>query len=558
MRAEYKKQSLTVIDLQGTARFKDDNIFFESDEYIIVTCGYFLNMSECLKRFSCQNAADLICKIVEQGENLPMVLHGCYLIVYFNKKNNHLSIYNDLLSKHSLYYYFDKNTGTLLFSDFFFSTLGLVKDNNLDYSIDSLGVKMMLWHRMFYDDLTYVREIKFLRPFEYIEIINGEMMLNEIKRPAMIDVSMDDAVNEIHHLFNKAVKLQYQKNKENGYPQISTLSGGMDSRTTFLYGLKNGYTEQLCYCYGESTSADYQYALQLAVKNNCNFFFHAIDGGNHLLEREEMCRANEGQMVYSGTSGVYDSLRFYNTSHWGIVHAGLGGGEIMGDMRVADHPTRSEQIIESLKYKFGKGKKDRSWDSFVRSLRCTEEDCKRIEDFKQHYNDFNEFQSLNDMRRCLNALKVSQSFGIEYASPFLYEDFFCYMLRIPYSLTKDRKLYLHWQKKYNPKQFETPSTFQLGCRPENRIGYYAKRFYKYVVNSMGKKTGYDMIPVELWLKVNPKITQVQDVWFETDMKKLEHTLDPLLTQLLTNVWNKKMAPQQNLLTATWTLSKIYD
>lgn len=558
MKAAFQGKSLTIKGLQGVIKFQNDNISYESDEYSIHTFGFFLNMSECLKKYSCENVVELLCMIIHRGECLPLVLHGCYLIVFFNKKSNQLYVINDLLSKHSLYYYFEKNSKTLLFSDSFFSTLELVKEYKFPYSIDSLGVKMMLWHRMFYDELTYVREIKFLRPFDYIEFINDDVRLRTIEKPGMVDVSMNEAAGEINRLFNKAVKLQYQKNEENGFPQITTLSGGMDSRTTFLYGLENGYKEQTCYCYGESTSADYQYAHQLASKNNCDFYFHPIDGGNHLLKRENMCMANEGQMVYSGPSGVYDSLNFYNTAQWGIVHTGLGGGEIMGDMRVADNPTKSEQIIESLKYKLGKGKKDRSWESLVRSLRCTEEDRIRIENFKQHYRDFNEFQSLNDMRRCLNAQKMAQSFGVEYVSPFLYEEFFCYMLRIPFSLTKDRKLYLYWQRNYNPRQFETPSTFQLGCRPENKVGYFAKRFYKYVMNRMGRKTGYDMIPVELWLKVNPKIKQTQDTWYETEMKKLEHILDPSLTQFLTDVWNKGAASRQNILTATWTLSRIYD
>ena len=74
---------------------------------------------------------------------------------------------------------------------------------------------------------------------------------------------------------------------------------------------------------------------------------------------------------------------------------------------------------------------------------------------------------------------------------------------------------------------------------------------------MGRKTGYDMVPVESWLKVNPKIKQAQDEWFEMDMKKLTSKLDPSLTQLLTDVWNNGTASQQNILTATWTLSKVY-
>ena len=555
MKLAYSNNSVTIEDYQKPAKFKDDQISFESDEYVIKTCGYFLNMDECLSRYSCKTPVELIIKLVEKGEQLPRILHGAYVVVLFSKQSHQLYLINDLLSKHSLYYY--ECEGNVLVSDSFFDTLQMVKQKKLPFTIDSLGVKMMLWHRMFYDNVTYIREIKFLRPFEYAVVSNNKITLENIPYPQMIDVSMEEAAGEIHMLFTKAVREQYQKNEKYNYPQVTTLSGGMDSRSTFLYGLANGYTDQKCYCVGESTSADFACAQPLAIKHNCDFYFHPIDGGKGMLKREEICRANEGQMCYFGVSYV-DIFNFYKTEQWGIIHTGLGGGEIMGDMRIADHPSRKEKIIESLKYRLGKGKKDRSWESFFNSLHCTEEDKKRIEEFKTYYSDFNAFQSLNDMRRCLNVQKVAASFGVEYVSPYLNEDFFCYMVQIPYTLTKDRKLYIYWQKKYNPGQFETPSTFQLGCRPENKLGYFAKRFYKYLVNRMGRKTGYDMIPIEFWMNVNPKIKQTQDAWFETDMKQLEHLLDPSLTRLLTDVWNNGTASQQNILTATWTLSRIYD
>ena len=557
MKIEYLQKTVMIEDSQKPVKFKDDQISFESDEYVIKTCGYFLNMDECLSRYSCKTPVELIVKLVETGNQLPRILHGAYIVVLFIKKSNQLYIFNDLLSKHSIFYYYDESAGNLLVSDSFFDTLQMVRKKDLPFTIDTLGVKMMLWHRMFYDNITYIREIKFLRPFEYAVVSNDKMSLETIPYPKMIDVSMEEAADEIHKLFTKAVQEQYQKNEKNNYPQVTTLSGGMDSRSTFLYGLSNGYANQMCYCVGESTSADFACAQPLAIKHDCNFYFHPIDRGNGMLKRDEICSSNEGQMCYFGVSYI-DIFHFYNTEQWGIIHTGLGGGEIMGDMRIAENPSKKEKFIESLKYRLGKGKKDRSWGSFINSLHCTVEDKQRIEAFKPYYNDFNAFQSLNDMRRCLNVQKVAASFGVEYVSPYLNEDFFYYMLQIPYTLTKDRKLYIYWQKKYNPGQFETPSTFQLGCRPGNRVGYYAKRFYKYVVNKMGRKTGYDMIPIELWMKVNPKIKQAQDAWYETDMKKLEHRLDPSLIQLLTDVWYKGTAPQQNLLTATWTLSRIYD
>lgn len=558
IKGEMVNNIFSIIEPKVKSKFTEDAISFESNDFYITVPkgGYFLNVKECLERFSCNGMTDLIKKVYSLGIPLSQVLNGAYVISIFDKKLNRLCVYNDLLSKRSLYYYYDNNSKHLLFSDSFFNTLQMVIEHKLPYTIDELGVKMMLWHRMFYDNLTYIREIKFLRPFEYLSVEDGCLKVESIKRPEMIDVSLDEAASHIHKLFDKAVKLQYEKNEINGYPQVTTLSGGMDSRSTFLYGIANGYNNQTCYCYGESTSVDFEYAKQLAIKNHCNFFFHAIDNGDFLCMRDELCEANEGQMVYSGPTGTYDSLNFYNTDKVGIIHTGLGGGEIMGDMRVAENPDKLEGFIESLKYRFGKGKKDRSWDSFIRSLRCNDEDLKRIEEFKTYYRDFNEFQSLNDVRRCLNAQKNAQSFGVEYVSPFLYEEFFCYMLRIPYSLTKGRKLYVYWQKKYNSKQFETPSTFMLGCKPGNIIGYYIKLVWQRLMNKYGKKTNLDMNPYEYWLSHNPKISSALAEMFEKDMGIIKNQIEPEINSLLQNAWDMKMIPHQNILTASWALTKI--
>lgn len=555
MKGEYSVLSFDIKDNVSKKNFDKDIIFYESEDFVIRSFGMFLNTSEGLERYNCENTIKLIKTLYLHNIPFPTVLNGSYVVVLYDIKNNRMCLCNDLLSKHALYYYYDENSGQLLFADSFFDVLEMVKNKGLPYTIDELGVKMMMWQRMFYDNVTYIREIKFLRPFDHLIVENGKFEIKRISREQMYDdISMEAAASEIHKLFSKAVKLQYAKNQEYDFPQIATISGGMDSRSTFLYGLANGYTEQTGFCYGESSSTDYHYALQLAKKNNCQFFFHPIDNGYHLLERDEMCNANEAQAVYSGPSGAYDSLKFYNTDGWGIVHTGLGGGEIMGDMRVNETLKGTERIMEKLKYRLGKGKKDRTWESFVSSLRCTDEERKRLETFYRDYNDFNEFQSLNDMRRCLNLKKMGQAFGVEFVSPFLYEDFFCYMLRIPYKLTKGRQLYLYWQKKHNPKQFETPSTFQMGCKPGNKLGYYVKRFYKYAVNRMGYKTKYDMVPIEQWMAVNPRIEETQQKWFEEDLKFINDKTS--LHRLLSEAWRNNTASRQTILTAMWALKEI--
>lgn len=557
IKIQYLNNIFNITLLENT-KFKGDQLSYKTNDVAIYSAGFFLNAGECLNEYYCDSIPELILKLVGDNIPVPKVLHGCYVIVVYQKLRDRLVVFNDMLSKHSVFYSIDEKSKCLMLSDSFFETVSMVKEHGLPCTVDELGVKMMLWHRMFYDDETYVKEIKFLRPFDYLVLQDGALEVKRIARDEMLNVSMEEAACEIDQRFNKAVALQFKKNETNGYPQVATLSGGMDSRSTFLYGLSNGYINQTCFCYGESTSADYEYAKDLAIRNGCSYFFHPIDNGSHLLERDEICEANEGQMVYSGPSGTYDSLRFYDTSHLGIIHTGLGGGEIMGDMRVAEHLDGMERLVEALKYKLGKGKKDRTWESFVNSLRCNAVELQRLEACYKDYFDFNEFQSLNDIRRCLNSQKIAQSFGVEYVSPFLDEDFFCYMLRIPYELTKDRKLYIYWQKKYNPKQFETPSTFQLGCKPGNKLGYYAKRLWKYALNRMGRKTKDDMNPYEFWLAKNPSIANRQETMFSEDIAHLGECISLELRNVFSDVWMNNGAPRPNILTASWALRKFLD
>ena len=485
-------------------------------------------------------------------------MKGAFLIVVYDKEKKELSIFNDLLSKQSAYFSYDKGKGNFYLSDQFFGVLSLLQQHNGDVTIDELGVKMMLKHRMFYDRTTYVEEVSFLRPYEYITVDVEGCHLHQLEKPQPLDVTMEEAAETIHHLFNDAVALQYRKNEENGYPQVITLSGGMDSRSTFLYSISQGYTSQQCYCYAESGSADFKFAEELANKHHCEFFYHSISNGNFLLERDRLCQANDGQMTYSGTTGILECLDFFNTSRFGLVHTGLGGGEIMGDMCVPDNPGFTEKFVNNLKYHLGKGKKDTNWASLYHSLNCSEEELNRLKNFERDYRDFNEFQNLNDIRRCLNAQKTAASFDCYYVSPFLDEQLFGYMLQLPYAFKKDRKLYIYWQKKYNPQQFATKSTLQLGLKPGNKVGYYLKRYYIYLANRMGYKTLYDMTPYDYWKKNNPHILEKQCELYEKDLAVVKGNIGEDLLSAISEGWNQGTISKENILTATWALTKIIE
>ena len=122
-----------------------------------------------------------------------------------------------------------------------------------------------------------------------------------------------------------------------------------------------------------------------------------------------MIRANEGQMIYSGVIGAYKVANLLDITNIGIVHSGIGGGEIFGYACT------------------GLNKGDNSLKKYVDSLNL---DGKQAEIFlstiKEKYDNFNQFIMLNDIRRYMNLCK-STSRRFIMMSPFLYEPFFEYV-----------------------------------------------------------------------------------------------------------------------------------
>ena len=76
------------------------------------------------------------------------------------------------------------------------------------------------------------------------------------------------------------------------------------------------------------------------------------------------------------------------------------------------------------------------------------------------------------------------------------------------------------------------------------------------MNIMGKKTKYDMIPVEQWMATNPNIAKAQEEWFEMDMVNIQSKADDSIVHLLLDSWKSNAATRPNVLTATWVLSRI--
>ncbi|NCB05386.1 MAG: hypothetical protein EOM69_07680, partial [Clostridia bacterium] len=311
----------TMISTPKIQKFPQDMADYEDDSFRLVCEGYQLGRK-----------GELVPAILQaygrDPQSLPRLFRGAFAFALYDMQQGRLTVVNDLLSKKPIFYF--SSAERLIFSTSFLELADELKAREIPLTPDELGLAMMTRHGVFFDDVTYVREISYLKPYGWLQ---GTRALETrfLPVPERKPVSgMDALLKEMDARFGRAVRLEYLLNADENYPQYATLSAGMDSKSVFLYAYQQGFQNDVCFTYAQSGSMDMAVPQQIAADYGCKHFFFSLDNGDVIKERERIIPLNEAQMEYCGTTGVQSFLSFMDTSKAGVVHTGLGGGEIMG------------------------------------------------------------------------------------------------------------------------------------------------------------------------------------------------------------------------------------
>lgn len=455
--------------------FLNDNFTYENEKYKILVEGVLLNLKEVKEK----NSEDIFNVIIEAYEkkNIERLFKGSYLICIIDKEMNNLSLINDLLSKKSLFYYKEED---FYFSTSFFNLVETLKKQKKALSIDNIGISMIKNFGRFYDDYTYLKEIKFLKPFN--SILNGNLQVAQKKKVKIIE---ENVIETIDNLFEKAVALQYSKNKENGKIQVASISGGMDSKNLFLYAKKLGFNDDLMFTYAEEKSLDFIIAKKIAKDYCIPFKYYSLQKGNFMFDlRKELCEMSECQMSYFGTTGLLYAIKDFSDPNIGIIHTGIGGGELFGDiLSIRD----SNQEIEN----------------FVRKSKLEiKEENELLDKIVNQYQDYNDFIKMNIPREAPAFQKIVES-KYEAMSPYLEEDFFEYMCNVDTKMLRGEKnyriLYCKWVDEKASNKYRTT---KIRLKHNSSILRYPRAIICHIKRKMNLKTKYDMNPFWYWERKN--------------------------------------------------------
>ncbi|MDU5107125.1 asparagine synthase-related protein [Clostridium sp.] len=316
-------------------KFSRDKVFSEDDDILIVLDGVILNNKDLNKKYSTDNNFDLIKKMYNQhGVNFVDMLRGNYYGIIYDYSNNKVHVFTNHLGNKPVYKYFDKKSKTLIVSSDFYDMLKVLKDLEINYSLDELGAYYLLTFGYMIMDTTLISEIKKINPGTVISYDHNDLIEKQyyfIDNENYLKDSESTIIDNMYELFRNSVYQSFSKDEEYGYKHFCYLSGGLDSRMIPVAAKKLGYENITTLTFSENNSRDEKIARTLAADMNFENIFKSLNNGNFLKNLPDVVDANYGQIVYSGASHLFDATNSLNLDSYGFIYNGNLADAMHGD-----------------------------------------------------------------------------------------------------------------------------------------------------------------------------------------------------------------------------------
>ena len=534
--AEEKRKKLVVnsikadnylVERRVVNKFMNDRLFADLDDYLVVVEGVVLNNHELEKQYKTSSWLDCVVEMYKtNGDDFFKDFRGSFSGLFYDKKQDKWLIYTNHIGDKQVFLYKIADKDYIFASEIGF-IVETLKTNGISVSLDKTGAYFALTHGFVIEDNTLVQGVRKLVAGTYYKLEKGditEITYHRFSNKAK-EMPPQEAIEGIEKHFTKAVRLQFEKDKEYGYKHITCLSGGLDSRMTVMVAHELGYTKQLNTTFSQSNYLDFTVPQQIATDLHHDFIFKTLDGGDFMDKIDEITPITYGSTCYFGIShgkSLYDNINF---EPYGLIHTGMIGDAIIG--------TFFKKNEYNKEYKLGQG---------AYSLEVIE----RLQNysFKEEYENEEIFCLYT---RAFTGANQGQTYFqevTESVSPFCNVDFIEFCYSIPLNLRYNHKIYFDWifakhpkaadyvwekiKKKIEPIENVKPKTMKLFGKQIPAIT--DKNFSKWLYGSMMRRLGLrkkgnakktmvvstkdHMNPVDYWYHTNPFIKSFMNTYWD--------------------------------------------
>ena len=418
--ADYKMFQYT------TNKFYDDKCFDLKDGYFSCMEGVVLNKVELYDKYQVNSISNLTCLMYQEKKDFFNDFRGSFSGMYCDLPNSKWSFFTNHYGDNAVFYYQHEDK-FIVSSSLKWIAEGL-KQNKILYAVDEKAVYYLLTYGFMADESTYIQGVSRLLPGHYIEISNGNIQIKEyyaLKRDKMnlANKSENELIEILDDLFTRAVKREYEKDREYGYRHLIELSGGLDSRMNYWIAHELGYKDSMAITFCQSNYTDELVAKQIASYWKDEILVWPLDSAKHLYDVDRCTSLNFGISLYSGVGGelrIFDNI---NMKKYGVLHTGQLGDAIVGTYIKDEQELYSFGTIGNYSGKLLGSFKDNSYDRFSN---------------REEY-----FLNVRGFLGCLSSHLYARYYTEE-CSPFLDADVMDFCLSIPLSKRIDHNIYKKW------------------------------------------------------------------------------------------------------------------
>ncbi|MEP0133069.1 MAG: hypothetical protein ABJJ25_12725 [Eudoraea sp.] len=494
-------------------KFENDNLFLETNDYIIVLKGVILNKKALLK--PSLNWEETITELyLKEGNEFFKKFRGSFCGAFYDKKEDKWIVFTDHIGSRALYYY--KKGKVFFISSVINEIYAFLKDNNLSYSLSIESAYNLLSYGYMLGDETLCDDIHKIMPGNYLCIRKGSVeAINYYKLPKSKlegNVDEDEIIETLDIKFKEAIRLQFEKDREYSYKHLVTLSGGMESRMVSWVAHQMGYVDQLNLTFSQSDYLDETIAKKIAADLKHEWIFKALDNGTFLMDIDEISKISGGNALYYGLAHSNSIFKYLNYDTLGISHSGQLGGAIIGSyikrLYKDDLKTLGGKFSRTLE---NKNSSSTSFETF--------EDLESAIIYQRGFNGINE------------GLKIGQ-INTETMSPFYNVDFMEYCMSIPLKNRMNHRIYFKWilskypeaanykWEKINAKPSANNFSINYKGRP-----ILLKKLPSLILQKLGLKlppgsTKNHMNPLEYWYNTNNDLKTFQDNYFKENIDRI--------------------------------------
>lgn len=516
----YRDREPELVYLNRNGKFKAEKLCHDDGTLLIQFDGILLDRKKPQDE---QERFSLLAGLYERfGARMAEQLRGAFNLVVFDRARRRVFLSNDSLGKRALYYC--ELDGELLYAESYYDLLTLLSEEGHAAQLDLEGLRAMVEEGELTGDLTYLRSVRYLDAYESLQIDLAQWKVERVSHEPETGIwtgTQEEALERFNTLFATAVERQFEKNREYGYRQYATLSGGMDSRACLLQAIKSGCAEDVvCVNYSQSGSVDQRVSQQIAFDHGLDLLYYPMDAAVFLGRLSESMDCNECQQSGFGATGAKTVETLLDTEPIGILHAGICGGELMGDMIETEEGGLRGKRME-LRRRFGLKAGGRL---------CT------------HRRSY-----LDNLRACHNSSLMFAA-DCEMISPFLDEDVVAFVTRLDPEMLFWRSFYRKWMQTYLPNDYMT--SFFYGPIDISPLRELTRKAAAYAVKKLTGVSRREMNPVDYWMSRRGELRERCEREYAEGLAELRRTgLPQEALAIIEAGWTPDWYQRFNVLTA---------